>query len=87
MVPSLGVGSGYRLDHELGRGGMATVYEADDIARHRQVAVKVLDSSVGAALGAERFLREIQVAAGLQHPNILPVYDSGESETGGLLTT
>jgi serine/threonine protein kinase len=85
MLSPSALGSGYRLDHELGRGGMATVYEADDIARHRQVAVKVLDSSVGAALGAERFLREIQVAAGLQHPNILPVYDSGESETGGLL--
>ncbi len=64
---------------------MATVYEADDVAHHRSVAIKVLDSSVGAALGAERFLREIQVAAGLQHPNILPVYDSGESEAGGLL--
>jgi len=64
---------------------MAAVYEADDVAHHRHVAIKVLDSSVGAALGAERFLREIQVAAGLQHPNILPVYDSGESEAGGLL--
>jgi tetratricopeptide (TPR) repeat protein len=64
---------------------MAAVYEADDIAHHRQVAIKVLDSSVGAAVGAERFLREIQVAAGLQHPNILPVYDSGESAVGGLL--
>jgi serine/threonine protein kinase len=85
MLSPSALGSQYRVDHELGRGGMATVYEADDIARHRQVAIKVLDSSVGAALGAERFLREIQVAAGLQHPNILPVYDSGESDAGGLL--
>ncbi len=85
MLSPSALGIRYRVDHELGRGGMATVYEADDIAHHRQVAIKVLDSSVGAALGAERFLREIQVAAGLQHPNILPVYDSGESEAGGLL--
>jgi serine/threonine protein kinase len=85
MLSPSALGDKYRVDHELGRGGMATVYEADDVARHRQVAIKVLDSSVGAAVGAERFLREIQVAAGLQHPNILPVYDSGESEAGGLL--
>jgi serine/threonine-protein kinase len=63
---------------------MAIVYEAHDLAHHRPVAIKVLDSSVGAALGAERFQREIQVAAGLQHPNILAVYGSGESETGAL---
>src|SRR5690348_3339755 len=85
MLSPSALGSRYRVDHELGRGGMAAVYEADDVAHHRHVAIKVLDSSVGAALGAERFLREIQVAAGLQHPNILPVYDSGESEAGGLL--
>jgi len=85
MLSPSALGNRYRVDHELGRGGMAAVYEAEDVAHHRRVAIKVLDSTVGAALGAERFLREIQVAAGLQHPNILPVFDSGESATGGLL--
>jgi serine/threonine protein kinase len=85
MLSPSALGSRYRVDHELGRGGMAAVYEADDVVHNRHVAIKVLDSSVGAALGAERFLREIQVAAGLQHPNILPVYDSGASEADGLL--
>jgi len=85
MLSPSALGNRYRVDHELGHGGMAAVYEADDVAHHRRVAIKVLDSTVGAAVGAERFQREIQVAAGLQHPNILPVFDSGESETGGLL--
>ncbi len=85
MLSPSALGSRYRIDRELGRGGMAAVYEADDVAHHRQVAIKVLDSSVGTALGAERFLRETQVAAGLQHPNILPLYDSGESDGTGLL--
>ncbi len=65
MLSPSALGSRYRVDRELGRGGMAAVYEADDVVHNRHVAIKVLDSSVGAALGAERFLREIQVAAGL----------------------
>jgi serine/threonine protein kinase len=85
MLSPTALGPRYRIERELGHGGMAAVYEADDLAHHRQVAVKVLDPAVGAAMGAERFLREIQVAAGLQHPNVLPVYDSGESDVGRLL--
>jgi serine/threonine-protein kinase len=73
----------YRLERELGRGGMATVYLAEDLKHHRKVAVKVLHPELAAALGAERFLREIQIAAGLDHPHILPLHDSGEA--GGFL--
>lgn len=69
----------YRLERELGRGGMATVYLARDLKHDRQVALKVLHSELGATLGPERFLREIHTAARLQHPHILPVHDSGES--------
>jgi serine/threonine-protein kinase len=71
----------YRLDRPLGQGGMATVYEALDLKHHRKVAVKVLRAEVAATLGAERFLREIEIAAGLNHPHVLPLYDSGR--TGG----
>ncbi len=71
----------YRLERELGQGGMATVYLAEDLKHRRRVAVKVLKPELGAALGAERFLREIEVAAGLRHPHILPLYDSGEAVT------
>ncbi|HOX20664.1 MAG TPA: protein kinase [Gemmatimonadales bacterium] len=67
----------YRLVRELGRGGMAIVYLADDLKHGRRVAIKVLQPEVAAAIGGERFLREITVAAGLQHPHILPVHDSG----------
>jgi eukaryotic-like serine/threonine-protein kinase len=67
----------YALERELGQGGMATVYLADDLRHRRQVAVKVLRPELGVALGADRFLREIEVAARLQHPHILPVFDSG----------
>jgi serine/threonine protein kinase/Tfp pilus assembly protein PilF len=73
----------YTLDRELGRGGMATVYLADDLKHHRKVALKVLRPELGSLLGPERFAREIQVAAGLTHPHILPLYDSGEA--AGLL--
>jgi len=73
----------YRLDRELGQGGMATVYLAEDLKHHRQVAIKVLRSDLAAALGAERFLREIEIAARLTHPGILPLLDSGEA--GGAL--
>jgi tRNA A-37 threonylcarbamoyl transferase component Bud32/tetratricopeptide (TPR) repeat protein/TolB-like protein len=67
----------YRVDREIGAGGMATVYLAEDLKHHRQVAVKVLRPDLAANLGAERFLREIEIAAKLQHPHILPLYDSG----------
>jgi eukaryotic-like serine/threonine-protein kinase len=69
----------YTLERELGRGGMATVYLAHDLRHDRPVALKVLHSELAHALGPERFLREIKLAARLQHPHILSVYDSGES--------
>ena len=69
----------YAVGAELGRGGMATVYVAEDLRHRRRVAVKVLHPELGAALGAERFLREIAVTAALQHPHILPLHDSGEA--------
>jgi serine/threonine-protein kinase len=69
----------YTLDRELGRGGMATVYLARDVRHHREVAVKVLNPELGAVLGVERFLAEISVTAKLQHPNLLPLFDSGEA--------
>ena len=72
----------YRIERELGAGGMATVYVAEDLKHHRQVAVKVLRPDLAASLGAERFLREIEIAARLQHPHILPVFDSGTIDDG-----
>jgi tetratricopeptide (TPR) repeat protein len=69
----------YTLERELGRGGMATVFLAHDQRHHRAVAVKVLRPQIAACLGAERFLREIEIAARLTHPHILPLHDSGES--------
>ena len=69
----------YTLERELGRGGMATVYLADDLKHHRKVALKVLRPELGSVLGVERFAREIRTAAGLTHPHILPLYDSGEA--------
>ncbi|HEU5039473.1 MAG TPA: serine/threonine-protein kinase, partial [Gemmatimonadales bacterium] len=68
----------YELERELGRGGMATVYLGRDLRHERFVAIKVLHPTIAAAVGAERFLREIRIAAQLQHPHILPVFDSGE---------
>jgi serine/threonine-protein kinase len=68
----------YAVERELGRGGMATVYLADDLKHRRQVAIKVLLPELGSILGPDRFTREIQVAAALNHPHILPLYDSGE---------
>jgi serine/threonine protein kinase len=73
----------YPIGRELGRGGMATVYLAQDLRHDRQVALKVLHPELAASLGPERFLREIRVTAQLQHPHILPVLDSGEDS--GLL--
>ena len=67
----------YIVDSELGRGGMALVYLARDVRHERFVALKTLRPEIAMALGRERFLREIKLAARLQHPNILPVYDSG----------
>jgi TolB-like protein len=69
----------YRIDRELGAGGMATVYLADDLRHHRQVAVKVLQAHPAADFGPDRFLREIRIAARLNHPHILPLHDSGEA--------
>ncbi|HTL91350.1 MAG TPA: serine/threonine-protein kinase, partial [Steroidobacteraceae bacterium] len=77
------LGERYVIDRQIGEGGMATVYRAKDIKHERTVAIKVLRQELSVSLGADRFLREIRVAANLQHPNILGLYDSGEAE--GLL--
>ena len=73
----------YTIAQELGRGGMATVYLAQDLRHGRSIALKVLRPELATALGPERFVREIEIAARLTHPNILPLHDSGEA--GGLL--
>src|SRR5437879_4647241 len=70
----------YAIDRELGHGGTATVYLAHDLKHSRSVAIKVLRPELAAALGAERFLREIEIAARLTHPHILPLHDSGEAK-------
>ncbi len=70
----------YTIERELGAGGMATVYLAEDLKHRRKVAVKVLRPELAAALGPGRFLREIEIAAGLTHPHILPLHDSGEAD-------
>ncbi|HEY9519706.1 MAG TPA: serine/threonine-protein kinase, partial [Gemmatimonadales bacterium] len=69
----------YRLERELGSGGMATVYLAQDLRHGRQVAVKVLHPELSAVLGGDRFLSEIKTTAALQHPHILPLFDSGDA--------
>jgi serine/threonine-protein kinase len=68
----------YRIEGEIGSGGMATVYLAEDLRHERKVALKVLRPDLAASLGSERFLQEVRVTANLQHPNILPLFDSGE---------
>src|SRR5437868_4319505 len=73
----------YAIEREIGAGGMATVYLARDLRHDRHVALKVLNPELGAVLGVERFLSEIKVTANLQHPHLLPLFDSGEA--GGLL--
>ncbi|HEU4699196.1 MAG TPA: protein kinase [Gemmatimonadales bacterium] len=73
----------YRLEREIGRGGMATVFLGHDLKHHRPVALKVLHPELAYALGADRFLREVETAAGLTHPHVLPLFDSGQTE--GLL--
>lgn len=81
--PGGGFDAAYRIERELGRGGMATVWLAHDLKHDRPVALKVLEPEVAAALGPERFQREIRLAARLQHPHILSVYDSGAAPRRG----
>lgn len=78
-VPSM-LAQHYEIEQELGRGGMATVYLARDKRHDRQVAVKFLSAEISHAFGVERFQREIAITAKLSHPNVLPLYDSGEAE-------
>src|SRR5881409_1073710 len=73
----------YAIERELGAGGMATVYLAHDLKHDRQVALKILRPELTAAMGTDRFPREIHIIAQMQHPHILPLYDSGA--TGGFL--
>src|SRR5687767_12853072 len=73
----------YQIDREIGAGGMATVYLARDMKHNRKVALKLLRPELAAVLGPERFLSEINVTANLQHPHLLPLFDSGEAD--GLL--
>src|SRR5688500_1051681 len=70
----------YRVERELGAGGMAMVYLAEDVRHHRKVALKVLYPELSAVLGPERFLKEIELTASLQHPHILPLFDSGSAD-------
>src|SRR5436190_1832479 len=70
----------YELRDVLGRGGMATVYVAYDRKHHREVALKVLRPDIANTIGAERFLKEIEIVARMVHPHILPLHDSGESQ-------
>ena len=71
----------YRIERELGQGGMATVYLAQDLKHDRKVALKVLKPELAAVIGAERFVVEIKTTAALQHPHILPLFDSGEADS------
>ena len=73
------LGSRYRIEREIGQGGMATVFLAEDLKHDRKVAIKVLRPELAAIIGAERFLREIKTIATLQHPHILGLIDSGEA--------
>jgi Tol biopolymer transport system component len=77
------LGARYRIERELGQGGMATVYLAEDLKHHRQVAIKVLRHELAVSVGPARFTQEIEIAARLQHPHILPLLDSGNE--GGVL--
>ena len=70
----------YRVERQVGEGGMATVYLAHDVKHDRRVALKVLRPELAAVVGAERFLAEIRTTANLQHPHILPLFDSGEAQ-------
>ena len=73
---SVALGRSYRIERELGQGGMATVYLAEDLKHDRKVAIKVLKPELAAVLGAERFVQEIKTTAALQHPHILPLFHS-----------
>ncbi len=77
---SAALGDRYRVERELGAGGMATVYLANDRKHDHDVAIRVLHPDLGAALGGERFLSEIRTTARLQHPHILPLLDSGDAD-------
>jgi serine/threonine protein kinase/tetratricopeptide (TPR) repeat protein len=81
-IPKLNaaLGGHYAVEREVGRGGMATVYLAQDLRHNRPVAIKVLHAHLAESLGPERFLREIQIAGRLQHPHIVPMYDSGRAD-------
>jgi serine/threonine-protein kinase len=79
------LGDRYRVERELGHGGMAVVFLAEDLKHRRPVAIKVLKPELSAAVGSERFLREIEIAATLQHPHILPLFDSGQVPAGPFL--
>ena len=70
----------YTIERELGRGGMATVFLARDLKHHRQVAIKVLRPEIANAIGGQRFLQEIDIEAQLNHPHILPLFDSGNAD-------
>ena len=72
----------YVVECEIGRGGMATVYQARDLKHDRVVALKLLHPALSGSIGAERFLREIKLTSRLQHPHIVPLHDSGDSEYG-----
>ena len=78
-IPEI-LGGRYRIEREVGRGGMARVYLARDLKHSRAVAVKVIRPDLAASLGRDRFLREIEIAASLRHPNIVPLYDSGDAD-------
>src|SRR5215472_2019009 len=82
LLPQLNssLGGRYAIDREIGRGGMATVYVARDVRHDRRVALKVLNPELGALLGVDRFIAEIKVTAKLQHPNLVPLFDSGEAD-------
>ena len=75
----------YRIERELGQGGMATVYLAQDLKHDRKVALKVLKPELAAVIGAERFVIEIKTTAALQHPHIVTIYDVGRDEEGAYI--
>ena len=77
---SAALASRYAVESEIGRGGMAAVFLAEDLKHRRRVALKVMKPDAGTSLASERFLREIDIVASLSHPHILPLYDSGEVE-------
>jgi serine/threonine-protein kinase len=75
----------YTIERELGAGGMATVYLAEDIGHRRKVAIKVLHPELSAVLGPDRFLKEIEVTANLQHPHVPPLFGDGPPARGGIV--